>query len=114
MAYSGGKFKSPIGEFSTNYRFPHGRYRLGNANNDNQDQIWRAAVAVSKRGDESCVDKCGSNVKCETCRDAKTGEENGKPVCQYYKNQCTKDAWFREDWCRKTCGTCKSSGKEVS
>ena len=63
-----------------------------------------------KVGDESCTDKCGSNVRCETCRDA---DGRGESFCKEYKGSCETLEWFREDSCRKTCGTCKSSGGEL-
>ena len=64
MAYGGSYFTKRISYFSDDR--PYGRYRLGDAKNNNADQITKAAPILAEVGDESCVHKCGSNVKCES------------------------------------------------
>ena len=89
-------------------------YRFGDAQRNNYLQIMKAAPVVALIGDESCVDVCDSDARCETCRDAYVYTPMGDSRCQYYKDQhCTKPRPenYQEEACRKTCGTCTSTGK---
>ena len=103
-------YTNKIAYFSKNQQVPGKNYAFGDGSNNNVDQITRAAPILAEVGDESCIDQCGSNVRCETCRDA---DKRGESFCKKNKVECKFQEWFREDSCRKTCGTCKPSGGEL-
>ena len=72
----------------------------------------RAAPYVALIGDESCVDVCDSDARCGTCRDSYV-HPSIPNFCQTYKRYryCERSEKYREEYCRKTCGTCTSTGK---
>ena len=74
----------------------------------------RAAPYVALIGDESCVDVCDSDARCGTCRDSYV-HPTMPNYCQTYKRYfCERSERYREELCRKTCGTCMSPGKLLS
>ena len=103
-------YTNKIAYFSKDQKVPGKNYAFGDGSNNNVDQITRAAPILANVGDESCINQCGSNVRCETCRDA---DGRGESFCKKYKGYCKSMEWFREGSCRKTCGTCKPSGGEL-
>merc|ERR1719323_2694738 len=104
MAYKRDSYTQKIARFSADTTV--NGIRLGNSQNNNVDQIRKAAPILAEIGDESCSDKCGS---CETCGNEKEPDNN---YCSVPSNVnccashgCGMGDYFQK-YCKELCGLC--------